>query len=124
MLAALGLFVFEAASFPFAELDRRTEWRHARAARIGAFDASQYVGPGADQVTIAGALVPEAGASYAAIDTLRRMADEGDIYQLVDGAGSVWGGFVIVGMEERRRHLMIDGTPRMIDFSLQLDRVA
>ena len=123
MLAALGLFVFEAASFPFAELDRRTEWRHARGTRIGALDASQYIGPGTDQVSIAGALVPEAGADYASIDTLRDMAAEGDSYQLVDGTGRVWGSFVITGLEERRRHLMLDGVPRMIDFSIQLDRV-
>lgn len=124
MLASLGLFVFEAASFPFAELNRRSDWRHARGTRVGALDASQYVGPGADQVSIAGALVPQLGADYGSIDTLRQMAEEGDTYQLVDGTGLVWGGFVITGMEERRRALMHDGVPRMVDFSLQLDRVS
>lgn len=124
MLAALGMFVFEAASFPFSELNRRSDWRHARSARFGAIDAAQYLGPGNDQVTMNGALVPEAGQRYAAIDTLRGMADEGDAYQLVDGTGLVWGGFVIVGLDERRRHLMLDGVPRMIDFTLQLERVA
>lgn len=124
MLAALGLFVFEAASFPFAELDRRTEWRHARSQRVGALDASQYLGPGGDQVSISGALMPEAGASYASIDTLRDMANEGDVYQLVDGTGRVWGGFIITNLDERRRHLLVDGVPRMIEFSMQLERAA
>lgn len=124
MLAALGLFVFETATFPFADLGRRTDWRHARAPRIGARDASQFVGPGDDSVSIGGVLLPEAGARYGSIDTLRQMADEGEALPFVDGSGRVWGSFVIVSMDERRRFLLIDGTPRAIDFSLELQRVA
>lgn len=123
-LAALGLFVFDASSFPFSELSRRTDWRHASAPRIGARDATQYVGPGDELVSLPGAIVPEAGASYAAIETLRRMADEGDAYPFVDGTGRVWGSFIILSMDERRRAILRDGTPRVVDFTLELKRVA
>lgn len=124
MLAALGLFVFELATFPFADLSRRSGWAHAKSDRFGALPASQFTGPGNDEVTITGAIVPGVGGSYTAIDTLRRMADAGDRYPLVDGAGKVWGQFIIVSMDESRKHMLVDGTPRMIDFSLQLERVA
>ncbi len=122
-LAALGLFVFEFATWPFDQLSRRTDWTHASTPRVGARDASQFVGPGEERLTIAGALVPEAAGSFASIDTLRRMAAEGEEYQFVLGTGEVWGSYVITGMDETRRYLTDDGTPRMIDFTLDLRRV-
>lgn len=124
MLAALGLFVFETGSLPFSELQRRRDWRHERAARVGARDASQFVGPGDDLVTLEGVLVPGVAGSFAAIDSLVDMAETGDTYQLVDGTGRVWGGYVILALDERRKHLMIDGVPRLADFALDLRRVA
>ena len=123
-LAALGLFVFELASFPFSELTRDNDWSHARAPRVGVRDASQFVGPGQDSITIAGALVPEAAGSYGAIETLRAMANEGDAYEFVDGTGRIWGSYVVTRMTERRQALLDDGTPRRIDFTLDLERVA
>ncbi len=123
MLAALGLFVFDLTSFPFADLTRRTDWRQAKAERIGARSASQYLGPGDEGVTLAGAIVPEVAGSYGAITTLRQMADQGEAWPLVDGNGTIWGNYRITGMDERRRHLLVDGTPRMIDFTLDLDRI-
>jgi len=123
MLASLGLFVFELATFPFSEQTRRRGWKHARTARVGAPDAAQFVGAGDDKITLSGILAPEAVGSYGAIDTLIDMADAGDAYQLVDGTGRVWGAFVIEAIDERRKHLMIDGVPRLIDFAVDLGRV-
>lgn len=123
MLASLGLFVFDLASFPFAEMSHRTDWRQAKTERIGARAASQYLGPGDESVSLAGAIVPEVAGSYGAIATLKKMADQGEAWPLVDGSGTVWGNFRIVGMDARRRHMLVDGTPRLVDFTLDLDRV-
>lgn len=123
-LAALGLFVFEYATWPFEELKRRTDWTFANNPRVGARDALQFVGPGQEQVQIAGRLCPEAAGSYGAIETLRAMAALGDEHQLVMGNGDVWGSFVITGMDETRKAILDDGTPRMIDFTLDLLRAA
>ena len=123
MLAALGLFVFEAATFPFAELAARADWRHASAPRVGARDASQYIGPGEETISLPGALLPEAGASFGAIATLRAMAEEGEAWPFIDGGGTVWGSYIIVSMDQRRRAMLVDGTPRVIDFTLELRRV-
>lgn len=119
-LAALGLFVFQLATLPFSELRRRQEWRHARVQRVGARDAAQFVGPGEDTVSIGGVLLPEAAGSYAAIDTLREMAAQGERYPFVDGTGRVWGSFVITGLDEGRTHLLNNGVPRKVDFTLDL----
>lgn len=123
-LAALGLFIFEFATWPFEELSRRSDWGHAAAARVGARDALQFTGPGDETISIQGKLAPEVAGSFASIDTLRAMADEGDEYQFVLGTGEVWGGFVIVGIDERRKAMLADGTPRLIDFTLDLKRVS
>lgn len=123
-LASLGLFVFEFATWPFEDLKRRTDWTFANNPRVGARDAHQFVGQGQEQVQIAGRLCPEAAGSFSAIGTLRAMADTGEEHQLVLGTGEIWGSFVIVGMDEGRKHLMDDGTPRLIDFTLDLLRVA
>lgn len=123
-LAALGLFIFEFATWPFEDLSRRTDWNHAGAPRTGARDALQFTGPGDETVSIAGKLAPEVAGSYSSIETLRAMADEGDEYQFVLGTGDVWGGFVITGMDERRKAMLVDGTPRMIDFTLDLKRAS
>lgn len=123
MLAALGLFVFELPTLPFSEAQRRRGWRHESADRFGARAASQFVGTGDDTVTFSGALVPGVAGSFAAIDTLIDMGDRGDTYQLVGGDGAVWGGFVIVGLDTRSKHIMVDGTPRLVDFTLDLRRV-
>lgn len=123
-LASLGLFVFDASTFPFSDLNRRRDWRYGAAPRIGDRDATQYLGPGDELVTMTGALVPEAGARYGSIKTLATMADQGEAYPFVDGSGVVWGSFIILSLDERRRALLVDGTPRMIDFTVELRRVA
>ena len=124
MLAALGEFIFGLATFPFADLSRRSDWRHARTPRLGARDATQFLGPGDETLQLSGVLVPGVGGSYTAIATLRRMADAGEEYPFVDGAGNVWGNFRITGLDERRKYLLVDGTPMMIDFAIDLDRVS
>lgn len=122
-LAALGLFVFELASFPFEDMSRRAAWRHGRTARVGARDASQYLGPGDDTLQIGGRLFPTVAGSYGAIERLRAMADEGEVYDFVDGSGTVWGGFVITSLDEQQNVFLDDGTPRRKDFTIELTRV-
>lgn len=123
MLASLGLFVFDLASLPFSEQQRRRDWRHEPARLVGARDSAQFTGPGEDLITLNGTLVAEIG-SWASLDTLVEMADAGEVYQFVDGGGKVWGDYVIAALDTRSRHLMVDGVPRATDFAIDLRRVA
>jgi phage protein U len=123
MLLALGLFVFENLSVPFTDISRRTAWRHARSARVGARDASQYVGPGDDTISLSGVLLPGYAGDFASMRKLRAMADEGEAWPLVTGTGDVLGSFVILSIDERGSTLMVDGVPRKVDFAVELDRV-
>lgn len=123
MLMALDMFAFEIGTLPYQELQRRWSWRHAQAERFGARPASQFLGPGAEDIELTGALHPGEGiGAYSAIDTLRDMAGTGDAFTLVTGVGEVLGEFFIRGIELRQDLFFVDGAARRSDFRLTLER--
>lgn len=121
-MMTLGLFVFAMDSLPYAELQRRMDWRHGKAERLGARAAGQYLGPGADTVSLSGALVPEVAGSYSSLNRLREMAATGDAWPLIDGAGTVLGDFRIVALDERQSAHVGGGFARRIEFAIDLER--
>nr|WP_317893800.1 phage tail protein [uncultured Sphingomonas sp.] len=123
MLMALGMFPFDLPLLAYEELQRRTDWRHARNPRVGARDATQFTGPGDDTINLSGTAYAELCAGRASLDELRRMADGGEARSLVDGAGYIYGAFVITALDEKHKAILPDGTPLRIDFSLDLLRV-
>ncbi|WP_327196653.1 phage tail protein [Sphingomonas sp. Leaf23] len=120
---SLGLFPFSLPTLAHDDLSRRTAWRHATSPRVGARDATQYVGPGEETVSIGGMAHAELADGRACLDQLRDMAGTGQAWPLVDGAGTVFGAFIIQTLDEKHRALFPDGTPRAIDFSIELLRV-
>ena len=122
-LMALGMFLFEIGTLPFEELQRRASWTHARSARIGARDAVQFVGVGEETITLSGATYTELADGRVSLDELTRMADTGDRFPLLDGTGTIFGDFVIEQVDQRHTALLPDGTPRRIDFGIDLLRV-
>lgn len=123
MMAALGMFVFELATLAFDELQRRSDWHHPAAERAGARAASQYTGPGSDRIILPGSVYLEIADGRVSLDQLRQTADTGEAQALVDGSGTVWGSFTIISLDERHTAFLPDGTPRRIDFSIELMRV-
>jgi phage protein U len=124
MLACLGQFVFDLTNLSYQELQRRTSWKHASTSRVGGRAARQFTGPGDDTITLTGWFAPgQLGGKLAALAELRTMGDAGEAYALVDGAGSVYGAFVIEGLDEGQTLHDKDGTPRRVDFTLNLMRV-
>ena len=57
------------------------------------------------------------------LDDLRTMGKSGEAWPLVDGAGRVYGAFVITGLDETQRAIMDNGVARISDFTLSLKRV-
>jgi phage protein U len=119
-LIALGMFLFEIGTLPYEEMQRRMNWLHARSGRVGARDATQFVGPGDETISLSGAVYTELSDGLVSLDDLRALADTGEALPLVDGRGLVYGNFVIVSIDERHVALMSDGTPRRIDFGIDL----
>jgi len=124
MLAAIGMFVFETDSLLFDEFARKRSWRHARTERFGAIAASQFVGPGDDDVTLSGRLVPGLAGRWSSLQRIAEMADTGEAFPLADGTGTILGQFTIEGLDETHRSLIDNGRARLIDFTLTLRRVA
>lgn len=122
-LMALGMFLFEIGTLPYDEMQRKADWQHARSARVGARDATQYTGPGDETVSLAGAVYAEIADGRVSLDELCTMADDGEALPLVDGSGTVYGNFVITSIDERHAFLMSDGRARRIDFGIDLLRV-
>lgn len=119
-LMSLGMFVFSLPTLAYQELQHSRSWRHARSGRFGATDAVQFTGRDNDEITLSGDAPAELMAGRASLDQLVEMAGDGDPYPLTDGAGRVYGNFVITKIDERHRELFPDGTPRLIAFTLSL----
>lgn len=123
MMMALGQFAFGMQTLAYQELQRKTDWRHGSTSRIGVREARQFMGPGADSITLPGVLVPEIAGDILSVDQLREMADTGQAFPLVDGAGRVYGAWIIESITEGQSYLFRDGVPRRIEFSIELSRV-
>ncbi|WP_431274239.1 phage tail protein [Variovorax ureilyticus] len=122
-MLCLGLFVFELDSLSYQELQRRSSWKHASQALVGARNASQYLGPGDDTITLNGVVLPEFRGEPASLDQLRSMADAGSAWVLVEGTGVIYGAFVITELQETRTLFYVDGEARRIEFGITLQRV-
>jgi Phage protein U len=123
-LMTLGLFVFGMDTLPYQTLRHAIEWRHGKSERHQARAASQFLGPGAETITISGLLVPEIAGSYSAFDRIVEMAGTGEDYPLMDGLGRILGHFHIVKLDRDHLNVIGGGLPRQVGFSLDLERAA
>jgi uncharacterized protein len=122
-LMALGMFIFALPTLAHDELQRKTDWQHARSQRVGARDATQFLGVGDETVNLSGSVYAEITNGRVSLDDLREMANDGEPLPLVDGTGTVFGNYIITAIDERHAALMADGRPRRIDFAIDLLRV-
>jgi phage protein U len=122
-LMALGMFLFQIGTLGVDELQRRSDWQHARSPRIGARDAAQFLGRGDETISLSGTIYTELADGRVSLDELRTMADAGETVPLVGGDGTIWGSFVLLSIDEKHTSLMTDGTPRRIDFGIELLRL-
>lgn len=122
-LAALGVFVFTRQTVPFQSLDRQSSWRHPTNSVVGQMPKTQFTGKDSETVTISGRLMPEITGGTLSLAMLELMAESGAAFPLIEGANfMLMGFFVIESIQETRTELFGDGTPRAIDFTLNLKR--
>jgi uncharacterized protein len=123
MMMTLGFFVFSRLTVPYQTSQHEMLWRHPSNNRIGARPASQFVGVGDETLTLSGVLLPELTGGELSLEGLRRMADTGKSYPLIDGRGNVNGFFVIEKISKGRSEFFSDGAARKIEFTIELKRV-
>ncbi|WP_164276480.1 phage tail protein [Stenotrophomonas sp. B1-1] len=122
MMMSYGTFVFALSTAAYEQFQRQLTWRHASSERLHARPARQYVGLGDDSISLQGTISAELVEDLHVLDGLRELADQGTPQALVEGTGRVYGAYVIVSLSETRKEFFPDGTPRLIEFQLQLER--
>lgn len=54
---------------------------------------------------------------------LEQMAEQGKAWPLIEGSGTIYGMYVIEGLNQTKTEFFRDGMPRRIEFTLSLKRV-
>lgn len=117
----LGAYPFMLNTAAYQQLKRNADYRWKELDRIGRKPAQQYIGPGADQITLEGEILPHWKGGAAQVDVMRAQASLGVPLVLLEGYGGfVLGTWVILKINETKSELMGDGTPRVINFSMTL----
>lgn len=118
----LGSYIFSLSTAVYQELERKTEYRWVVQERLNQDPALQYTGPGADTVSLPGVVYPSWRGGGGQIDTMRSLAGKGLPQLLVDGAGNIYGRWVIEGVEEKQSVFAAFGQPLKQEFTINLRR--
>jgi phage protein U len=119
-MMALGTFRFGVNQASYQSLRRSATYRWAQASRAGRAPASQFIGPGGEEMTLDGVIYPHFKGGLRQVEGMRAVAGLGQPMMLVDGLGWVLQRWCIAGVDETRSVFLADGAPRRIDFSLRL----
>jgi phage protein U len=121
---SLGSFIFTLQTATFQNKKESRTYRWNELAVIGDFPVYQYMGPGEQNISLEGVIYTEHGYDEErGLPAMRKVADSGEPLTLVDGAGNVYGKWVIVKLDESHSAFKADGTPKKISFSLQIKKV-
>lgn len=119
---SLGDFCFSSDTALISSLNHVNEWRFDEAERFDAMPALQFLGAGSEKISLAGNIWGGSWGKYSAINTLVSMGDAGEQYSLLDGNGYVYGDYVIRSISRNKTLFLPDGTPRKVDFTIELTR--
>ena len=122
IMMVLGAYFFSIDTAAYQDLVRTNEYRWPSQDRITRKPALQYVGPGHETICLNGVIYPEYKGGLYQMELLRAEAGLDVPQLLVDGTGLVWGKYVIERIEETKTVFFSDGTPRKIEFKLDLRR--
>lgn len=120
VMMALGTYRFGIGRGAYQTFARSASWRWEQVDRIGRAPAQQYLGPGADEISLEGVIYPHFKGGLRQVELMRATAGTGRPMILVDGMGWVWQRWVITAVEERKSVFLADGAPRKIEFSMSL----
>ncbi len=122
IMMQLGSFQFGLATAAYQELTRSTNYTWAAQSRFGQDDALQNTGPGADNMTLQGVIIPEFRGGTGQLETLRTLAAQRTTLRLLDGLGNLRGEWVIEKVDERGSVFAQKGVARRQEFTVSLRR--
>lgn len=122
VMLQLGEFQFGINTAAFQEMARTNEWRWPAQDRFGLPPVLQYIGEGAETITLPGLIYPEWRGGFTQVANMREQAAKGEPLQMVAGDGAMLGLFVIEGVDEKQSIFADAGAPRKQEFTLKLRR--
>lgn len=121
-MMALGEYRFGMSTAAYQEFRHSAEYRWASQERLGRLPARQFVGPGREAISLRGVLHPQYKGGLDQVDQMRDEAGRGVSLLLTAGDGRAWGRWVITRVAETQRVFEADGTPRKVEFHLEIAR--
>lgn len=122
IMMTLGGFQFGINTAAYQELSKNSEWRWPSQDRFGLPPALQFVGPGAESITLPGIVYPEWRGGVGQIETMRTQASNGEPLAMISGQGEYLGLWVIEWIEEKHSVFGDAGVARKQEFTLKLKR--
>ncbi len=119
-MMSLGDYRFSADAAAYRELERSQSFRWQAQQRLAAPPAYQYLGPGADAISLRGVLYPHHRGGLGQIHALRAEAGRGKPLLLTTGNGEALGRWCVTRIDETQRLFFADGKPRQVEFRLRL----
>ncbi len=124
-LAKLGDFEFGLKGSEFQTYTRVTGWRWVSVAVLGKAPRLHYAGKGEDKIKLEGVIRPKPEEGYSQIELMRQQGDLGIALPFTyanERSGQYLGKWVLHSLSEERTSLNIDGSPRKISFSLEIQK--
>lgn len=118
----LGSFKFGVYTAAYQSLERSTEYKWGEQALFMNYDDLQFLGPGADSMTLQGVVFPEYKGGTGQIEELRALGATGQPQLLISGFGKVMGQWVILQVTEGQTIFAAAGIPRRQEFTVSLRR--
>lgn len=126
VMLALGDYRFSVDTAAYQSLQQSQTWGWVEQARVGSQPLLQLTGKSLRSITMTGTIFPEYKGGFNQVSLMRKEADKGtpltllSMSETVDSSGLIVGDFVIVSVSETHRAFRKDGSPRAIEFSIEL----
>lgn len=136
VMLALGAYRFSISSAAYSSLVKQDSWGWTEQARAGREPILQLTSKPLTTVSLAGTIYPEykLGGGFTQLPEMRAEADRGVPLTMLafETAPRTWGStgngainlgqWVILSLSETQRNFRANGSPRAIEFSIQLKR--
>ncbi|SOC47668.1 hypothetical protein SAMN05892877_13218 [Rhizobium subbaraonis] len=122
MIYALGSLSIKVAPFNVSQVSRDATTDFVAKPVIGAEPPMEYVGEGANKMTLSGQLLPRKLGGLSELDHLHQMRASGQPQYLMRGDGTPFGWHVIESVAERSTYLDARGVGQVIEVTITLRR--
>lgn len=123
IMLLLGAFRFSVDTAAYRRLSQSYSWNWAEQSRVGKYPALQFTGRNLPVVTLQGTIYPEYKGGYNQMLLMRVQAELATPLFMIGcnpTAAQTFGKWVITSITDEHEHFWSDGSPRRMDFTIQL----